>query len=189
MNTAFNARHLQSEWALSKIKVYFVLRNVILWTGVYFAYWVIVHVFCRLLIILFKIFFFSRNSITNTIIVSNSLDPDQAGRLSDLIWVQTVCKGYQQTALFFSSRHRVNIFMRLRKIHWETSCSRRKKGKKKIDFVLSLIDQIIPSALYVCCIYSNALQTNFIWETNTMNPQGSSLIWFHIVCNIGNPST
>ena len=25
-------------------------------------------------------------------------------------------------------------------------------------------------ANYVCCIYSNAIQTNFIMETNTMNP-------------------
>ena len=25
------------------------------------------------------------------------------------------------------------------------------------------------SAFYVCCIYSNALQTNFIMEANTMN--------------------
>ena len=24
--------------------------------------------------------------------------------------------------------------------------------------------------LYLCCIYSNALQTNFIIEANTMNP-------------------
>ena len=28
--------------------------------------------------------------------MSNSLDPDQARHWSGLIWVQTVCKGYQQ---------------------------------------------------------------------------------------------
>ena len=33
----------------------------------------------------------------NTIRVSNSLDPDQARR--NLIWVQTVCRSYQQTTL------------------------------------------------------------------------------------------
>ena len=33
--------------------------------------------------------------------MSNSLDPDQARRIesSGLIWVQTVCQGYQQTTL------------------------------------------------------------------------------------------
>ena len=31
--------------------------------------------------------------------VSNSLDPDQAQHLLGLIWVQTVCKGYQQMTL------------------------------------------------------------------------------------------
>ena len=37
---------------------------------------------------------------------------------------------------------------------------------------------------------SSVLQTNFIVEANTMNPdqtapEGSSLIWIHIVCTIG----
>ena len=31
-----------------------------------------------------------------TIRVTNCLDPDQTDTLSDLIWVKTVCKGYQQ---------------------------------------------------------------------------------------------
>ena len=43
---------------------------------------------------------FLKNSFRSTIRVSKSLDPDQARRLSGLIWVQTVCKGYQQTMLF-----------------------------------------------------------------------------------------
>ena len=36
---------------------------------------------------------FKKNYFRNTICVSNRLDPDQ------LIWVQTVCKSYQQTTL------------------------------------------------------------------------------------------
>ena len=31
--------------------------------------------------------------------MSNSLDPDRPKNMSDLIWVQTVCKAYQQTIL------------------------------------------------------------------------------------------
>ena len=42
-------------------------------------------------------FFFS--SFRNTIRVSNSLDPEQARQMSGLVWVQTVCKGYQQKNL------------------------------------------------------------------------------------------
>ena len=41
-----------------------------------FAYWVIFHAFCRLLIILKSTFW--KNSFRNAIKVSNSLDPDQA---------------------------------------------------------------------------------------------------------------
>ena len=51
--------------------------------------------FCHLLIF-FKSTFL-KNSFRNTIRVSNNLAPDQAQHLSVLIWVQTVCKGYQQT--------------------------------------------------------------------------------------------
>ena len=62
-----------------------------------FAYWVIFHAF-----LLSTVFFskstFSKNSFRNTIRESNSLDPDQA-RQFGLIWVQIVCKGYQQTTL------------------------------------------------------------------------------------------
>ena len=53
---------------------------------------------CHLLIF-FQNQLFEKNSFRNTIRVSNSLDPDQAGHLVGLIWVQTVSKGYQQTAL------------------------------------------------------------------------------------------
>ena len=48
--------------------------------------------------------------------------------------------------------------------------------------------QKMSSAYNICCIYSNALQTNFIIEANTMNPdqtapKGSSLITVHSVCS------
>ena len=41
------------------------------------------------------------------------------------------------------------------------------------------------SAHYACCIYSNALQSNFIIDANTMNPDQTahkSLVWVQIVC-------
>ena len=49
-------------------------------------------------------FFFSKSiflkdSFRNTIIVSNSLIQIRPDILSGLIWVQTVCKGYEQTTL------------------------------------------------------------------------------------------
>ena len=57
---------------------------------------------------------FSKNSFRNTIRVSNSLDPDQARHLSGLIWVQTVCKGYQRTTLagkeLIKFRNKMNCF-------------------------------------------------------------------------------
>ena len=40
----------------------------------------------------------------NTIRVSNGLNPDQDRHLSVLIWVQTVCKGYQQITNVASGR-------------------------------------------------------------------------------------
>ena len=36
--------------------------------------------------------------------------------------------------------------------------------------LLIFFDQKISSAYYICCICSNALKTNFITKTNTMNP-------------------
>ena len=42
---------------------------------------------------------FFLSSFRNTIRVSNSLDPEQAQQMSGLVWVQTVCKGYQQKTL------------------------------------------------------------------------------------------
>ena len=46
------------------------------------------------------------------------------------------------------------------------------------------------SVFYVCCLYSNALQTNFIMDANTMNtdqsvPFRNSLIWVHNICKRG----
>ena len=47
---------------------------------------------------IFQINFFEK-FFRNTIRVSNSLDQDQAQFFAGLIWVQTVCKGYQQAIL------------------------------------------------------------------------------------------
>ena len=58
--------------------------------------------------ILFKINF-PKNSFGNTIRVSHSLDPDQARHLSGLIWVQAVCKGYQQKTKVAASKERVQM--------------------------------------------------------------------------------
>ena len=41
--------------------------------------------------------------------MSNSLDQDQARHLVGLIWVQTVCKGYQQTTKATANKERVNF--------------------------------------------------------------------------------
>ena len=48
---------------------------------------------------LFVVVVFSKRSLGNISRVSSSLDPDHADVLSGLIWVQIVCKGYQQTTL------------------------------------------------------------------------------------------
>ena len=42
-----------------------------------------------------------------TIKVSNSLDPDQDVLLV-MLWVQTVCKGYQQKTKVTASKERIN---------------------------------------------------------------------------------
>ena len=64
----------------------------------YFAYWEILHVFCRLLIFfqipLFRKILSGIPSECQTVWIQ--IRPDI---LSGPIWVQTVCKGYQQTTL------------------------------------------------------------------------------------------
>ena len=52
-------------------------------------------------------------SFRNTIRVSNSLDPDQTRRFVGLIWVQTVCKGYQLMTKVTTSRERVKALSRI----------------------------------------------------------------------------
>ena len=42
-----------------------------------------------------------------------SLDPDQAHHLSGLIWVQIVCKGYQQTTLVDPTKRQARSWSRL----------------------------------------------------------------------------
>ena len=82
--------------------------------------------------------------------------------LSGLIWVQTVCS-YQQTTL----------------------------GEKGLTlschytFALKKL-----SALYICCIYSNALQTRFDYGCEHYESRSDcNLVWEHIVSNIGCPRT
>ena len=60
-----------------------------------FAYWVILQIFLLSTDFFIKINI-SKNSLRNTIRVSNILDPDQADILLGLIWVQTFCNSYQQ---------------------------------------------------------------------------------------------
>ena len=70
--------------------------------------------------------------------------------LSVLIRAQTVCKDYQQTTKF--------LFEQKLPLAW------------KRDLILLIFYvQKISSAFYVCCIYSNAIQTSFITEAKTMN--------------------
>ena len=55
---------------------------------------------CNFTSVFFFIFLnqlFQKQSFRNTIRVSDSLDPNRPDVLLSLIWVQTVCKGYQQT--------------------------------------------------------------------------------------------
>ena len=56
----------------------------------------------------FQTYFFFLNSFRNTIGVSNSLDLDQV-----LIWVQSVCKGYQQMTQVAASKEKVCLFVDL----------------------------------------------------------------------------
>ena len=63
------------------------------------ASWVIFHAFVTSAVFFSKSTFL-KNSLRNTTRVTNSLDPDQAWHLVDLIWVQTVCTGHQQTTLW-----------------------------------------------------------------------------------------
>ena len=51
---------------------------------------------------------FSKNSFRNTVRVLNSLDIDQDFK-SVVIWVQTVCKGYELTTKVTAGKERVNF--------------------------------------------------------------------------------
>ena len=56
------------------------------------------------LVFFFQINFFKKKSIRSAIRVSNGLEPDlDRQNLSVLIWVHTVCKGFQQTTRFDSN--------------------------------------------------------------------------------------
>ena len=67
--------------------------------------WVILHAFCHL-----KINFFDKKSFRITIIVSNSLDPDQGGRFVGADLGSSVCKNYQQGTLVGRVKVHVDFF-------------------------------------------------------------------------------
>ena len=50
-----------------------------------------------------------KNYFGNTIRVSNGLDPDQDQQNVVLIWIQTVCNGYQQKIAVAASKERVKF--------------------------------------------------------------------------------
>ena len=63
-------------------------------------------------------------------------------------------------------------------------------GSRESFNLMLFFAQKMLSAYYVCSVYPDELQINFIMKANTMNPDfKSSLIWVHIVCNIGCQTT
>ena len=72
-----------------------------------FACWAILHAILSFMDFFFLINFFKK-IFWNTIRVSNSLDPDQAKTLG-LIWVQTICNGYQQKTKVTTSGERIKL--------------------------------------------------------------------------------
>ena len=96
-----------SSWKMkltaSVIKVGFCVKSN-------FACWVIFHAFCWRLLTFFKINF-TEKFFHVYHQCQNSLDPYQARHFVRLIWVQTVCKCYQQTTLFSKSTFPKNSFM------------------------------------------------------------------------------
>ena len=97
-----------------------------------------VHAFCRLLIF-FKIYFLKK--FFQEYHLSVRLDPDQARHFSALIWVQTVCKSYQQSTLGDKGLHRGSCIIELKEL--------RKRDKMRgyaellIFLATSLINSII----------------------------------------------
>ena len=53
--------------------------------------------------------FFPKNSFGNIPSECQTVEPDRPNMLSGLIWVHTVCKGYQQTTKIPASGERVNL--------------------------------------------------------------------------------
>ena len=68
------------------------------------------NLFDALYLTFFKINFFKKKSLRNTIRVTSGLEPDQDwDTLSVLIWVQTLCKGCPQMAKAATSKESVNV--------------------------------------------------------------------------------
>ena len=113
-----------------------------------FAYWVILHAFCPLLVI-FKINFFR-----NTIRVAN--------RTSGLIWIQNVCKSYQQMIKVAASRQIVNSLF----LHYVIHTIR---AINVLQFYVVYFHSILASVIVICeinlhkCWFSLVL---FAWVGN-----------------------
>ena len=76
---------------------------------------------------------FLKNSFRNTIRVSTGLDPDQ-----DLIWVQTVCKGYQQKTKVSANKEMVKFFFLFGSIECTAKVPVYWYPEKSLIFVLYL---------------------------------------------------
>ena len=72
---------------------------------------------------------FLKNSFRNTIRVSTGLDPDQ-----DLIWVQTVCKGYQQKTKVSANKEMVKFFSLFGSIEYTAKVPVNWYPEKRFDF-------------------------------------------------------
>ena len=83
-----------------KFSVYLNRLLFVMFCMFFFCFFFFFFLFCFVLFSSVDFVFkstFSKLFFRNATGVSNSLDPDQDRHLSGLIWVQTVCKGYQQT--------------------------------------------------------------------------------------------
>ena len=112
-----------------------------------------------------------QNSFRNAIRVYGSgMGPDQARHFVGLIWIQTICKGYQQrnvkmlkiawfwVAIQFSCKFRTWNFGSV--VKWWASihfCAQHHQ-KGRFDRQLKRSPYWMLSALYVCCMYLNAPQ-------------------------------
>ena len=114
-------------------------------------------------------FFLKINFFENTIRMSNSLDPVQARRYdsSGLIWVQTVCQGYQQTTIVDIKRVNFRVQNTANPLH--------RMQRRMISVVIFFVFLDYYFLLYCCYMYcpsarcgnyiSPFLCANSIWKS------------------------